>query len=284
MFSQVRQFGSDDLEQVLEAKLWHAPSQLFLRNQASVEVERVRSAIMRAPSGRFWGSMTREGPDFGAFFGVTRVACLGPGTREHGAKLRRVTLGAERGFRILIGSSQPALGLLEALGDRIQIEMQRSQPFLVVEDAAALGEGIEIRPGLERDLAWLMDASVRLNEEDLGIPARSVDRRVLERRVRDRIRQASTWIVEDAGKAVCKLEIGNDGPAGSLIEGVFTEEAVRGRGFARKLCAEVARRQLQRRCRVGLHVSRANDRAFRAYRAAGFREVEDLVLALIAWV
>lgn len=284
MFAQTQLFGADDLRQVLERGLWSSASQLFLKNQAHAEIERVEGrSRARAPAGRFWGLMTADGPSFGGFFGGTRVLCLGPGSREDGASLRRVAVGAERGFRIVIGSRDPVQGFLDALGDRVEVEMKRSQPFLAVGDVGALGEGTVVRPGSAADIAWLTHASIRLNEEDLGISPRSVDKGLLERRIRERIQQASTWIVEREGRAVCKLEIGNDGPAGSLIEGVYTEDAVRGHGLARRLCAEIARRQLQHRPWVGLHVGRENDFAMRAYLAAGFVEIEDLTLALIHW-
>lgn len=284
MFARVDELDVAALHELAAGAAWRRPSQLFLRNQALAEIQRVQGVAGGAPAGRFWGTISAEGPRFGSFFGTTRVVCIGPGDADDGASLRRIAVGPERGFRIVIGPREPTTGFLDSVRSRLQITMERSQPFLIADDRSTLGQGIAARPGAVGDVDWLVEASIHLNEEDLEIPARSVDRALLEQRVRERIQQGSTWIVERNGRAACKLEIGNDGPAGALIEGVYTALSFRGQGLARRLCAEVANRILHTRCRVGLHVGRENEAAQRAYRAAGFREVEDLVLALVNWI
>lgn len=271
----------DQLEAVRDGAALAHPAHLFLRNQVHAELERPDS---KEPAGRFYGVFGADGLETVAFFGGTRVLVIGPGPRESVVALRKLALTEERGFRILIGPREPAAALLDTLRAKVRVELDRSQPFLQIDDPARLGEIDERpRPATRADLAWLMDASLYLNEEDLGIPARTVDKKLLERRLEQRLRDRSTWVIDLEGRPACKLEVGSAGPAGALIEGVYTQPERRGRGLARHLVAAVSKRLLREFPRVGLHVGRNNTPALRAYLAAGFTEVEDLELALIGW-
>jgi len=147
----------------------------------------------------------------------------------------------------------------------------------------ATGPEVPFRAAGESDIEWLTEASLQLNEEDLGIPAHTVDQRRLRSRIEQRLGEGCTFIVDSGGRPASKLEVGSEGPAGALIEGVFTEPRFRGCGLARGLVAAVSRRLLARWPRVGLHVGRGNIPALRAYHASGFEEVADLRLSLIAW-
>ncbi|MCA8968765.1 MAG: GNAT family N-acetyltransferase [Planctomycetes bacterium] len=283
MFARVVEFDTDHLRCLLATEAWQAASQLFLCNQAHSEIARVMSASPENPAGRFWGVLTADGPTVCGFFGQSRVACIAPGSAREAASLRKVALGPEQGFRIVIGPHAVALGFLDSIRDRVTVDLERSQAFLAIEDRRCLGPGIDSRPADARDVEWLVEASITLNEEDLGVPRRSVDRVLLERRVRERASRGTSWIVDVDGKPACKLEIGSDGPAGALIEGVFTTASYRGQGLARRLVADVAGRLLRTRRRVGLHVGRDNAAARVAYEAAGLREVDNLLLALVHW-
>ncbi|MDP6423198.1 MAG: GNAT family N-acetyltransferase [Planctomycetota bacterium] len=269
-----------EFERSLDSDKLRHPSQLFLYNQLAVEHDRLTRGS-GDPSGRFYGCRDADGLDCIAFFSSTRSLVLGPGSAESGTAFRRIALGKERGFRILIGPPEPTTALLEGLGSKARIDLDRSQPFLCTE--APLVEPIEARLATLQDTAWLVRASLQLNEEDLLISAKTVDLELLRTRIEQRIGESRTWLVDAGGRPAAKLEIGNEGPAGALIEGVFTEPSHRSTGLARRLVAEVSRRLLQESPRVGLHVGRSNEPAIRAYRAAGFVEVADLRLALLLW-
>ncbi|HMQ22673.1 MAG TPA: hypothetical protein PKE00_09305, partial [Planctomycetota bacterium] len=153
------------LSQLLEEADWRRPAHIFIANQAHAEIARVERGYGEAPSGRFWGRMTAHGPTMTAWFGDNRVACIGPGNPEHADALRRVALGSERGFRILIGPREVTQSFLSAIRDRVRVDFERSQAFLVVEDALVLGPGLHARTATPADVEWFVDASLSLNEE-----------------------------------------------------------------------------------------------------------------------
>ncbi|MFQ5504080.1 MAG: GNAT family N-acetyltransferase [Planctomycetota bacterium] len=259
------------------------PEHLFLQNHILFEVQRLREDVGADPRGTFYGVFDREGMQLVAFFARGGLLVLGAGSVEAAAALKGPALVEERGFRILIGPERPVAALVEELGERVKIEMNRRQPFLVVRDAADLGEGCAMRPALPGDLPWLVEANLELNEEDLGIAASRVDRRALEVRLGVRVAEGRTWIVDHAGRPAAKLNVGLSGPAGALIEGVYTEPALRGKGFAGRLVAAVSRRLLGSYPCVGLHTARDNAPALRAYRRAGLVECAELRLVRPSW-
>lgn len=283
MFARAMELDTRHLSQLIAEAAWQRPAQIFIANQAHAEITRVDRGDGEVPAGRFWARMTADGPTFTAWFGNNRVACIGPGNAEHAAALRRVALGSERGFRIMIGPREETQSFLAAIRDRVRVDFERSQAFLVVEDARLLGSGLHARTATPADVEWLVDASLSLNEEDLHLARHKVDRTLLTRRVYERSMAGASWIADEDGHPVCKLEVGSTGPAGALIEGVYTEAAHRGRGLARRLVATVAAELLATSKKVGLHVGRDNVAARAAYHAAGFREVDDLWIALLNW-
>ncbi len=284
---RVAELSVDQLVDLAESAPLGRPAHLYLRNKMLAEIERIERGARRA-AGRFYAVFTAGGPQMIAFFSSVRVLVLGPasdapGAAASAAALRSLATRTERGFRIVIGPDAAVSAFLDALPAKVRIDLSRSQPFLRVARADKLGSGRPARIATPYDSQWLLHASLMLNEEDLAIPAASVDRGLLRARVDERIAAGCTWITEVHGKPAAKLDVGDEGPAGALIEGVYTEPKLRGGGLARGLVAEVSRGLLDRWPCVGLHVSRANTPAVRAYLAAGFEEVENLRLALVSW-
>jgi predicted GNAT family acetyltransferase len=107
-----------------------------------------------------------------------------------------------------------------------------------------------------------------------------VDRRVLRRHLWARIEMDRTWVIGPPGRFLCKLDLGSVGPAGVMVEGVFTFPAHRGKGLARRIVALVASLHLPKYPAVCLHLGAANRAARRAYEAAGMHEVAELRLVL----
>jgi GNAT superfamily N-acetyltransferase len=66
------------------------------------------------------------------------------------------------------------------------------------------------------------------------------------------------------------------------ISGVCTHPDFQGRGHARRLVLELARRQLDRRLRPFLHVMRDNLSARRLYERLGFRVRQELILRVVS--
>jgi predicted GNAT family acetyltransferase len=136
----------------------------------------------------------------------------------------------------------------------------------------------DVRTAQRADRDRLVQATLALNASDLNVDPMRVDRRWLRDTIDERIAEGSTHVIGPAGGVRCKLDIGSDGPGGSVIEGVFTFPAERGKGLATGLVATCLRTL---RGRVCLHVGKHNRTARAAYEAAGMREVGACRLLLL---
>lgn len=203
-----------------------------------------------------------------------RQALLGPSSQE----LVEVTCSEIRSRRT---SWRIALGPMPILRRLADLEsnpplLLREQVYYAVEASQRelLRERVdhtETRSAERADLKKLVESALDLNEVDLNVPSWRVDRGWLRDSVRRRQQEQRTFVIGPIGKPICKLDLGSDGPAGSVIEGVYTLESARGQGLATRLTATVADRQLRTRPRVCLHVSATNEPARAAYERAGLR-------------
>ncbi|MEZ5988536.1 MAG: GNAT family N-acetyltransferase [Planctomycetota bacterium] len=279
----MRPLSVDELEPVELSPAVEGPQHLYLRNRIHEERGRILRGEGEEAAGEFVGVFSRDGFALLAWFDRGGAIVLSDGPREAGAALKRLALDAWRGFRVVIGAREPAHGFVEAIGRRVDRPVWRSQPFYVVERGQPLGGAGPVRHAREADVDWLVEASLRLNHEDLGVDPDRIDRPRLRDRIRERTEAGRVWLLEQDGRAVAKLDVGCIGPAGALIEGVFTEPSHRGHGLASGLVAAVLRELLAEVTRVGLHVGRANAPAIKAYEQAGMHEVADLWLARFDW-
>ncbi|MBK8098492.1 MAG: GNAT family N-acetyltransferase [Planctomycetes bacterium] len=135
------------------------------------------------------------------------------------------------------------------------------------------------RPG-ERDRDALMQATLSLNEVDLRVDPRRVDRRWLRETIDARIRDGTSRVLDAHGQIGCKLDLGSDGPAGTMIEGVFTFPEARGLGLATSLVATATALALTPL--VCLHVAADNKVARAVYERAGMRLLATCQLLLLA--
>lgn len=150
--------------------------------------------------------------------------------------------------------------------------LQRDQAWYAVrpQDAAPGPARSDVRLAQRGDREVLMSATLQLNESDLHIDPRRVDRRWLRDSVLARIAEGSTHVIGPVGGVQAKLDVGSRGPGGCVIEGVFTMPPWRGRGLAAHLVAAVAASRPEPV--VCLHVGVANAPARAAYARAGMVE------------
>lgn len=136
----------------------------------------------------------------------------------------------------------------------------------------------DVRAPERRDRERLARATLALNASDLNIAPERVDRRWLYDTIDERIADGSTRVLGPVGALWCKLDVGSDGPAGRIIEGVFTFPEVRGQG----LCAALVASSLAAAPgAVSLHVAAHNRPARCAYEKAGMRVVASCRLLLL---
>jgi len=183
-------------------------------------------------------------------------------------------------WRIALGPAA-VIGELVALG-KLHPIVNRPQIYYGVTlqqlSPAASSDGV--RTAVRRDLKLLMEASLHLNETDLLVQPWRVDRDWLRRNTRTRIKEGSTYLLGPVGQPVCKLDIGSRGPAGVVIEGVYTWPSKRSMGEATRLVAGVAATVLHEHRMVCLHVAADNIPARRAYEKCGMQELATCQLVL----
>ncbi len=194
--------------------------------------------------------------------------------------LARAMLDALWPWRIVLAAAPVVAQLVRVGGLRPLVDREQIY-YSITGDR--LGDGVataEVRRGKKKDLNALMEAALHLNETDLNVDRWRVDRDWLKGNTKTRIRQGTTFVMGPVGKPVAKLDLGSVGPAGVVIEGVYTWPAMRGRGFAASLIAAVAGLYLVDRPLVCLHVAASNTAARRSYEKCGMQQVASCQLML----
>jgi predicted GNAT family acetyltransferase len=172
-----------------------------------------------------------------------------------------------------------AIGRFLTLVDRRQIYCRVTAAELVTELAVA-HDGYSVRQAEKKDLEALIQAALHLNQSDLHVDPWCVDRDWLKRSTKSRIRKRTTFVIGPIGKPMCKLDIGSKGPAGVVIEGVYTWPELRGRGLASALVSGVAMEMLAEFPELCLHVAESNTSARRSYEKCGMVEADYCQLML----
>ena len=219
-------------------------------------------------------------PAAAAWFGVRgNLVIVSAGAIEgHEAEVAAQVVRSRWSWRIALGDA--------AVVDSIREQVARStlahrdQVYYVGDQADAPATMVrdDVRAPERGDRARLARATLALNASDLNIAPERVDRRWLYNTIDERTREGSTRVLGPVGELWTKLDFGSEGPAGVVVEGVFTFPEVRGRGLGAELVAScMARCEAQ----TSLHVSEHNAAARRCYERAGMREAGRCRLLLL---
>lgn len=175
-------------------------------------------------------------------------------------------------WRIVLG--RPAVVKALAMREAVRPLVHREQVYYAAapDDMPAALVRDDIRRAERADLGALVDAALRLNESDLQVEARRVNRAWLKEALLGRILEGSTHVLGPVGRPLSKLDIGSQGAAGLVLEGVFTFAEARGQGLAAGLVATIGREVGRGLPTVCLHVAATNASARAAYERAGMRE------------
>ena len=117
--------------------------------------------------------------------------------------------------------------------------------------------------------------------EDFELSPGSLSREAIRESMRRKIQDGRTWILDDQGEIVFKVDISAQFSGGSQIEGVFTRPHRRGHGYAQEGVTAISAELLKSCPFVSLHVSRDNAPAKRAYEKAGFLPFAEFRLVLL---
>ncbi len=280
---QARALSNVELKELLEKKWLHEPQHMYLLHNLFVALGTIKD-VRESFQGEFFGAFSAEGLQGLMVLRPGYSFVLGECSRDAAASFASVLLHAPTPPRLGIGPTQAMASLLRSLGRRMKVRFERSQPFMAILRGTSLGPGIGPEAALRRaraqDAEWLVRANLTLNHEDLQFDPRLIHMGKLRERIQGRIERGETWILEVADKPVSKLDLGFEGPAGALIEGVFTAMEWRGKGMGTRLVSALCAILLERVERVGLHHARDNIPARKAYLAAGLEEVADSRLVL----
>lgn len=182
-------------------------------------------------------------------------------------------------WRIALGP-QPLVDALAARAPQPPL-VHRDQVYYAAAPADAAKGMVSslVRRPVKKDRDRLMQATLQLNDSDLRVDPARVDRAWLRQTVMARIDDGSTRVIGQPGMIQAKLDFGSDGPAGLMLEGVFTFAEARGRGLASRLVATaVAEATVPQVC---LHVDKGNAPARAAYERAGMRVAQQVRLLLL---
>lgn len=208
------------------------------------------------------------------------LIAVAPGAVVDSAQLAEALQAHGEYWRIALGPPPILAALAAAAPARTRI--LRTQIFCEAErerEVATVARSM--RGAVRADLAWLVTAAVELNRTDLGLRPEEVSERWVRDAARARLSAGMTFVVGPRGAPLAKLDLGSAGPAGVVIEGVYTDPHARGQGVGAGLVAAVCQRELRGGApHVTLHVDRDNAAARACYARAGMREVAESGLLL----
>jgi predicted GNAT family acetyltransferase len=124
-----------------------------------------------------------------------------------------------------------------------------------------------------RDVPALIEASARMEDEDLGRDPSRTDPAVHENAVRERIRAGRTFVI-DRGGIVFHIHVGTWIAEGCQVGGTYVPPEHRGKGLATLGMLALGHAVLagpEPPARMTLHVNEANVPAVRVYERSGFR-------------
>ncbi|MGZ4411303.1 MAG: GNAT family N-acetyltransferase [Gaiellaceae bacterium] len=188
----------------------------------------------------------------------------------------------EAGARMVIGYERPVGELWQAVRSRLPApRYERSgQPVLMLREAPAAGES-GLRRARLTDLELLLPAAAAAHREELGVDPLERDAQAFRWRTRGQIELGRSWLWEEGGRILFKAEASAWTPAAVQLQQVWTDPAVRGRGYARRALRDLCRELLTETACVCLFVRPENAPAIRLYESVGMErcgEMRSIVL------
>ncbi|MEZ5965987.1 MAG: GNAT family N-acetyltransferase [Planctomycetota bacterium] len=239
----------------------------------------VANDLARDPSGRALASrglamFGRDGVLAFAWFGARgNLIVLGAeGGHADPTQVARAIDAVALEWRIALGP-EPVLAALARAAPVPPVLLRRQLYYVADPELVRAHEpDPRVRVANVVDLDALVQASIELNRVDLELDPAQVSKRWVRQAASERVRAGTAFVVGPPGAPFAKLDIGSQGRAGVVIEGVFTLEAHRSQGWGSRLVHGVCRRHLAAgRPTVCLHVAESNAAGRRCYEKAGMR-------------
>lgn len=229
-------------------------------------VERVfLEEMARRRTGRFT-ALERDGELVGLCHAGTNVVPSGEGCGAF------AEVAARSPARMLIGEER-AVGDLWAAARAILPEAREDrpgQPVYVIDEAPEPGD-TGLRAATAADLPLLLPRAAAAHREELGIDPLERDPDGFRMRTRIQIEEGRSWLWEEEGVVLFKVEASAWTPAAVQLAQVWTDPEARGCGHAQRGLRDLIRLLLERVSVVTLFVRTDNEAAIRLYERVGMR-------------
>ncbi|MBJ6761146.1 DUF4081 domain-containing protein [Myxococcaceae bacterium JPH2] len=127
-----------------------------------------------------------------------------------------------------------------------------------------------LRLAREEDVPRLMPLAQGYVREAMERDPLQEDPEHFESRVRQRVRQRRTYVLEEKGELVFKVDIGSRSQYGAELEGLYTLPSERHQGHATLCLGQISRHLLSSLPRLTLRVDERDERAARIARKVGY--------------
>jgi ribosomal protein S18 acetylase RimI-like enzyme len=135
--------------------------------------------------------------------------------------------------------------------------------------------GLIIRVPESRELETILPLQAAYEREEVLPQGSSLNMAVCRMNLEHIFKEQRILVAELGGRIVAKANTSAFSFTRAQLGGVFVLPEHRGRGIARRLCAELARVLKKAGWGLGLFVKKRNQGAQRAYRSIGFRAIAD---------
>ncbi len=129
-----------------------------------------------------------------------------------------------------------------------------------------------IRLAKPDDLSQIVAAHAQVLFQERGVDRLKVDPESFKKNCLNRILQGKTFVIEEKGKIIFKVEISTDTPEVVYLEGVWVHQEERGLGYGYRCLSQLIKNLLHRTTSVCLLLGEKNKAALNLYTKIGFQQ------------
>ncbi len=181
------------------------------------------------------------------------------------------TLASTVHLKASVGEKPAVDALVRSLGQGTRPTLSRNQKLLAVS-ADDLGPFTNptLRLAREEDMPRLMPLAVGAVRELMERDPLEEDPEGYEARVMQRVRERRTYVLEENGAMVFKVDIGSRSQHGAELEGLYTAPEERRKGHATLCLGQISRHLLSSLPRLVLRVDEKDESLARIARKVGY--------------
>lgn len=267
MTSSVERLGAEHLEPLRTFLLKDVKQHLYLLGL--LEEFGVEGRDVRAPHA-FWGRL-EEGALTAVLFVGGRGGLLVPsqGDPAHFQELAAPLVG-EVQLRACLGERGAVDALVRSLATGRPRLSVPQRLFTVSADDMGPFTNPLLRLAREEDVPRLVALSAENLAERLGHQPLECDPASLSARVQRRVRDGRSYLFEEAGDVVFKIDVGSRSQWGAELEGLHTNRAHRRKGHALLNLGQISRHLLSSLPRLCLRVNESDEVTAKIARRVGY--------------